>query len=222
MDRAEFWSIIASSQVETATERAERIARCHASIAVNPCMEEAARLQDLQRARLRTALSALPADEVAAFSQHFDDVHADAFRWDIHGAASILMVGASDDVFTYFVSWLIAQGRTIYDAVLRDPEALASYATPTEEVMGFEAIGYVAMDVLATQHGRDPDDAAQWRDPVRELGGEPLRSSELPKRFPKLHAYVAEWERRAPHEVRSVRETMRAMQADIDRLIRPR
>ncbi len=37
---------------------------------------------------------------------------------------TIMMNGCSDDSFDYFRGWLIAQGKDVYHAALRDPDSL--------------------------------------------------------------------------------------------------
>jgi Protein of unknown function (DUF4240) len=48
-----------------------------------------------------------------------------AGRADLWGAAFILNGGCSDDGFNDFRGWLIAQGRTVYEAALENPDSLA-------------------------------------------------------------------------------------------------
>ena len=50
---------------------------------------------------------------------------AAAYKHGLWSAASILCDGCTDDGFTDFRGWLIAQGREVYMAALRDPDSLA-------------------------------------------------------------------------------------------------
>lgn len=53
-----------------------------------------------------------------------------SYRWDLWGAAYVAKGGASDDGFEYFQRWLISRGRTDFERVLADPDALADLAIP--------------------------------------------------------------------------------------------
>lgn len=82
---------------------------------------------------------------------------ADVFGlWD---AAYLLCNGyCSDDLFLYFRCWLIAQGKEIYFAVMKDPDALVeveTYAGCT-----FETLGYVGAEVYKKLTGKDAYDDA--------------------------------------------------------------
>jgi Protein of unknown function (DUF4240) len=51
----------------------------------------------------------------------------ESYRWELWGAAELLNGGASGDGFEYFRAWLIAQGRAVYEAAMRDPDSLAEH-----------------------------------------------------------------------------------------------
>ena len=51
-----------------------------------------------------------------------------AYKYGLWSAASILCDGCSDDGFIDFRGWLIAQGREVYMAALKDPDTLADAA----------------------------------------------------------------------------------------------
>jgi Protein of unknown function (DUF4240) len=50
---------------------------------------------------------------------------AESYHWDLWGAAYLLNFGSSDDGFDDFRGWLLAQGRAVWEAALRDPDGLA-------------------------------------------------------------------------------------------------
>lgn len=58
-------------------------------------------------------------------------------------AAAIINKGTSDDRFTDFRAWLIAQGKAVYEAALLDPDSLASVNVATEKGE-WEFYGYIA------------------------------------------------------------------------------
>ena len=48
-----------------------------------------------------------------------------AYKYGLWNAASIMCNGCTDDGFWDFLGWLIAQGREVYLAALKDPDSLA-------------------------------------------------------------------------------------------------
>lgn len=48
-----------------------------------------------------------------------------AYKYGLWNAASIMYNGCTDDGFCDFLGWLIAQGREVYMAALKDPDSLA-------------------------------------------------------------------------------------------------
>ena len=104
----------------------------------------------------------------------FDNiVHA---YWDLaykHGlwsAASILCDGCTDDGFIDFRGWLIAQGREVYMAALKDPDSLAD--VPAYGGCCFEFLAYVgdyAYDKLTGQDSYDRFDRNAYRALVKKL-----------------------------------------------------
>ena len=50
---------------------------------------------------------------------------AAAYKYGLWSAASVMLDGCTDDGFTDFRGWLIAQGRDVYMAALKDPDSLA-------------------------------------------------------------------------------------------------
>ncbi|TDT95587.1 uncharacterized protein DUF4240 [Streptomyces sp. 846.5] len=64
-------------------------------------------------------------DEVIDFARLFEARMVRAWRWDLWGAADLLLGGASDDAFDFFCCWLIGQGREVFEGALADPDELA-------------------------------------------------------------------------------------------------
>ena len=67
----------------------------------------------------------MPTQEIAAFHVAFAAHRDELYSWDLWGAAYLLMGGCSDDCFTDFRSWIVAQGQAYFEAVRSDPQALA-------------------------------------------------------------------------------------------------
>ncbi|WP_225831511.1 DUF4240 domain-containing protein [Streptomyces sp. NK08204] len=88
----------------------------------------------------------LDPESVLDFARHFESRYNRAYRWDLWGAAWVLLDGASDDAFDFFRCWLIGQGREVFEGALHDPDALADLLDDfDEEIDGDgEDLGYAA------------------------------------------------------------------------------
>jgi Protein of unknown function (DUF4240) len=70
-------------------------------------------------------LAELPPDEILDFEYFWHTTSAQAYRWNLWGAAYLINGGCSDDGFIDFRSWLMLQGRKVFDAALANPDSLA-------------------------------------------------------------------------------------------------
>ncbi|MFD7610214.1 DUF4240 domain-containing protein [Streptomyces sp. NPDC059828] len=122
MDETEFWEIIDSTR-----EAAEGDPEDHADLLVERLLQ-------------------LDPDSVLDFARHFEARYNRAYRWDLWGAAAVLLGGASDDAFDYFRCWLIGQGREVFEGAVHDPDSLAGLLGEfDEEIDGDgEELGYAA------------------------------------------------------------------------------
>ncbi|CAL9429307.1 DUF4240 domain-containing protein [Streptomyces sp. NPDC057838] len=169
MDETEFWEL-----VDDAREAAEGDPEEQADLLVE-------------------RLAQLDPDSVLDFARHFESRYNRAYRWDLWGAAWVLLDGASDDAFDFFRCWLIGQGREVFEGALHDPDALAGLLDDfDEEIDGDgEELGYAADEayeqltgVVAPDLGIPP--------PPAEPEGTPLDFENerlLAERYPRL------WER---------------------------
>ncbi len=144
--------------------------------------------QHAQFDALEEQLRALPADEVASFDEHFSACMSRADCNDVYAAAAIIDgYGASDDAFTYFLEWLIAQGEKLFENVLQNPDSLAD-GVEKGEVCRFEGFGYIAARVWEEKTGLSAEkmpeqvateakapDGTAWKD-----------DDDLKQRFPRL------------------------------------
>ncbi|HEY6907907.1 MAG TPA: DUF4240 domain-containing protein [Myxococcales bacterium] len=124
---------------------------------------------------LREALEALSLRQVAAFDRHLRAMMRKAYRWDVWGAAYLMLGGCSDDAFQDFRASLVARGRAAFERVIADPDELAdladldgdeTFAAVAREV--YEALGAEPLPAPAARRrpaGRswNFDDAAQQR-----------------------------------------------------------
>ncbi len=146
---------------------------------------------DRQLESLRLRLEALPVEDVAAFQAQFDRKKADAYSWDLWGAAFIIHGGASDDGFDYFRCWLISRGRTFYEAALAKPDSLASLIpVGTEGPLEFENLAYVGFEIWRHRTGLGPKDFPKGTVTPDTPSGIPFEEDEaaLSRRYPGLWA----------------------------------
>jgi Protein of unknown function (DUF4240) len=178
VDREQFWEL-----VETATSTA------------GPECEQ-------QAAALAAALSRLPPSEILAFHRIQDELMAESYRWELWGAAYLMMGGCSDDGFDYFRGWLLTQGRAAWEAALRDPDGLATHSRVQDQQEDFwcEDMLYAAFDAYEARTGQPFPPAPAGRVLAR-LNARPPRPSgeewdfgdeeEMRRRYPKLSVATA-------------------------------
>ena len=63
----------------------------------------------------------------------------------LFAAAVLINGGSSDDRFTDFTAWLVAQGKTVYESALANPDSLAQIDLPFDNAE-WEFCGYIAGD----------------------------------------------------------------------------
>lgn len=153
---------------------------------------------DAQLMDLRTSLSRLTPSQIAAFQSYFEEAMIRSYRWDLWGAAYVAKGGASDDGFEYFQRWLISRGRTDFERVLADPDALADLAIPdAQSDLEFEAFGYVAPEVWSAKSGQALSQMpeADVRPRPSAPSGTPFKEekSHLAARYPKLWKRFGTW-----------------------------
>ncbi|MER8031538.1 DUF4240 domain-containing protein [Streptomyces bauhiniae] len=135
-------------------------------------------------------------DMVLDFARHFEARYNRAYRWDLWGAAFLLLGGASDDAFDYFRCWLIGQGREVFEGALHDPDSLADLLDEFDEEMDGdgEELGYAADEAYERLTGVVAPDLGIAPAPA-EPSGTPVdfdNDSALADRYPTL------WERFKP------------------------
>ncbi|GAB7037694.1 MULTISPECIES: DUF4240 domain-containing protein [Catenuloplanes] len=127
MDRDSFWQIVDAARARSGDVE-----------------EVPAALVELLRGR--------PLAEVVAFREVQDELfERDAHRWDLWAAAYVINGGASRDGFEYFLGWLMAQGRTRWEATLADPDSLADVVDVDTDDLDCEEMLYVAPGAAADE-----------------------------------------------------------------------
>ncbi|AWI28085.1 DUF4240 domain-containing protein [Streptomyces tirandamycinicus] len=169
MDETEFWEIIDSTR-----DAAEGDPEDHADLLVERLLQ-------------------LDPDSVLDFARHFEARYNRAYRWDLWGAATVLLGGASDDAFDYFRCWLIGQGREVFEGAVHAPDSLAELLDDfDEEIDGDgEELGYAADEAYEQLTGTAAPDLGIAAQPAEPEGAPfDLESDRvLAERFPAL------WER---------------------------
>jgi hypothetical protein len=169
MDETEFWEL-----VDDAREAAEGDPEEQADLLVE-------------------RLSQLDPDSVLDFARHFESRYNRAYRWDLWGAAWVLLDGASDDAFDFFRCWLIGQGRHVFEGAVHDPDSLAELLDEfDEEIDGDgEELGYAADEAYEQLTGVVAPDLAIPPAPAEPEGTSLDFENErlLAERYPRL------WER---------------------------
>ena len=118
----EFWAVIAH-------------ARHHATLNSEPAMLDA----------LYRELVKLPNQELYAWYGLQDSYMDLADTPKLFAAAVLINGGSSDDRFTDFTAWLVAQGKTVYESALANPDSLAQIDLPFDNAE-WEFCGYIAGD----------------------------------------------------------------------------
>ncbi|MGW7408972.1 DUF4240 domain-containing protein [Streptomyces sp. NPDC054833] len=166
MEESEFWEL-----VDAAREAAEGDPEEQADLLVERLLQ-------------------LDPESVLDFARHFESRYNRAYRWDLWGAAWVLLDGASDDAFDFFRCWLIGQGRDVFEGALHDPDALADLLGEfDEEIDGDgEELGYAADEAYEQLTGTVAPDLGLAPAPSEPEGTPVDFESErvLAERYPKL------------------------------------
>src|SRR6266542_1621144 len=131
MDESQFWAIVESGGWK-AHEDPER-----------------------QLAAVRKQLCKLSPENVQDFHRQFNRKLADAYTWDLWGAAYLINGGGSDDGFHYFRAWLISRGRSVYEAAVENPDTLAGLTDPERDDYEFEDLWGVSQDAYRELTGEE-------------------------------------------------------------------
>ena len=96
---------------------------------------------------LSDQLEKLPKEELLDFDYIYRQLHEDCYTWDIWAAAYTIQGGCSDDGFFDFRSWLVAQGKGVFEKALKNSDSLVDLGREKlEESEEAEDFYYVAAD----------------------------------------------------------------------------
>ncbi|MEU6821233.1 DUF4240 domain-containing protein [Streptomyces atriruber] len=166
MDETEFWEIVDSTR-----EAAGGDPEDHAELLVERLLQS-------------------DPDSVLDFARHFEARYNRAYRWDLWGAAWVLLGGASDDAFDYFRCWLIGQGREVFEGAVHDPDSLADLLDDFDEELDGdgEELGYAADEAYEQLTGVVAPELGVSPAPAEPVGTsiDFENESVMAQRYPKL------------------------------------
>jgi hypothetical protein len=140
-----------------------------------------------QLAAARKRLAKLAPEEIRDFHRLFNRKLADAYTWDLWGAAYLINGGCSDDGFHYFRAWLISRGRTVYEAAVANPDSLVRLTDPDRDDYEFEDLWGLALDAYKEITGQDmPPVDFQWPSKPRGRRWDFGDDEQVTRRFPRL------------------------------------
>lgn len=96
-------------------------------------------------------------EQAQNFSSIMYGYSALAYKYGLWTAASVMLDGCSDDGFIDFRNWLIAQGKEVYLAALKDPDSLAD--VPVYGGGCFESLAYIGDKVYEKLTGKNAYDS---------------------------------------------------------------
>jgi hypothetical protein len=144
--------------------------------------------QNAQYNALEEQLRDLSAEEIAEFNECFGECIGRADCNEVYAAAAIIDgFWVSDDAFTYFLEWLVAQGEKVFEAAMENPDSLAD-VVQKGQVCSFEGVGSVASRVWEEKTGLSADEMpGQTATAAKAPSGEAWKDDEdLKQRFPRL------------------------------------
>ena len=143
-----------------------------------------------QMTLLTDTLVNMPTAAILDYQRIHDELHGRAYRHELWNAAYLIGEGCGDDGFMDFRAWLIAQGQSVYENALRDPDTLAEVVSDKERYdTQFEGFLYVAADAYEQKTGTG-DAMPVDRNFTEISGAHPLTEEEedLERLYPKLWA----------------------------------
>ncbi|MFC4424867.1 DUF4240 domain-containing protein [Deinococcus navajonensis] len=137
---------------------------------------------------LRELLRAQSNEQIAAFDDQLGRLMDRAYTWPLWGAAYVINRGCSDDSFAYFRAWLVAQGETVFEQALKDPDSLAELPLVLNDgETELESLLSLAWSLYEERTGQYPP-ATGEEQPVPDPSGRRWDEDDLATLFPNLTA----------------------------------
>jgi len=136
---------------------------------------------------IEEALAAQSPEQIIRFGETLARLAAPLYTWNLWAVAYVAMGGCSDDAFDYFRMWVIAQGRSYYDAALTNPVRAADRIDEETEAE-CEGLDYVAMIAYEKTTGSPVSEPTTHTGAPESPAGEPFDEATVHLRFPELVA----------------------------------
>ena len=152
----------------------------------------------IERELLTEYLSQRSIDDIFEFKRIIDQQYANSYVYDLWGAAHLMNGGSSDAGFEHFRGWLIAKGRSVFQAALENPDNLAKYVQESDYNFGdYEAedmklVAEKAFELktgMAAEEFNDKTPANPYPELKEDWDFDD--EDEQQKRFPKLYKKFA-------------------------------
>ena len=165
MDEARFWAIIEAGGRRALADPERQLAAVHRQ------------------------LIKLTPEDIREFHKQFNQKLADAYTWDLWGAAYLINGGCSDDGFDYFRAWLISRGRKVYEAAVANPDSLAGLTDPDRDDYEFEDLWGASQEAYRELTGEEMT-PVRLRSPKKPRGRrwDFDDDEQVSRRLPKLAA----------------------------------
>ena len=140
---------------------------------------------------LAQELKKLKPSEIVSFSKIFSDLLAQAYSWELWGAAYTIQGGCGDDGFWDFRSSLISVGKAPFSLALTNPDSLADLDENEIDNLYFEGFQYVAGKIYEELTGKEipsPQDPHPSKPTGKnwDFDDEEITKSKLPRLFSKF------------------------------------
>ncbi|HEV2088418.1 MAG TPA: DUF4240 domain-containing protein [Cryptosporangiaceae bacterium] len=177
MERDDFWQIVESARAEVGDT-------------VTPEGADAVAEELVERLTKLSPHESVTRNTIVEFQIVLNQLRRESYRWDLWDAAYVINGGCSDDSFEDFRDWLLAQGRTVWEKALSDPDSLADVVHAGLGPLYCEAMWHVAADAFERVTGRRHGlaEALPVTRPQGEPLGERLDEEEVGTRLPRLSA----------------------------------
>lgn len=141
--------------------------------------------ESLSDEALISELETLPGAEIVKFHRLLQKKLRILNTWDLWGVADLLRGGCSDDGFSDFRAWVIAQGKEVFERAQKVPEDFGIEVATRGTSLEFEQLLYAAnaaYETVSEGESLDEKDSSGAESPA----GEEWSEEQLPTRFPRL------------------------------------
>jgi hypothetical protein len=133
-------------------------------------------------------------EAIIEFDCIFTELRRVSYRADLWDAAHIIGCGCSESCFVEFQGWLIAQGKSVFESAMENPETLLELIGNSEDEREAIIDGR-AMGVASEAYERKTDQEMVLCDYIEKvvLIGKHTMNKDLEHKYPKLFAKFGDW-----------------------------